>query len=447
MLISLLGIRGGHWIFTAPPGAAGAGPVHLDGDVWLHPVRLEEQVRRHHYDTISIGLFLSLLHYMHDTSVAPVFGGEMRDAWAAYESVNRAYAERLADLAGNSRDDWILINDPHLMMVPEFLTEYFPRRASRLTYFLGTPWCEPDYFCSLPGWLRSRVLQSLLHCDLVGFHADRWAAAFVACCVRFLPGVMVSTSTDHCGRIVHVIRYRDRITQVLAEPFPVDGAVLEQMRAEDATTRWRHRLAGMAQGRRVLVRADRIDLWKNLLRGFAAYEQMLRGRPAMAGECWFAAIATPPSRASRRQRAYQDQAEAAVRRLNERFGAPGRDAVSLVYPGPDSGSRNCVVAALDLSHAALANPTYDGLNLFVKEAGTLMDDRAPLLLSVNAGAYQRLAPHVTALDPFDLEQTSVAMESALDSRNGGYCTHALGRHDLLRRECVTSWLDAVFPEL
>jgi len=438
MLISLLQAHGGHWIFTAPPtaapGADDGNPVRVPGDTWLHPLDLPEQVRQRHYDTISIGLFLGMLHYLHDTSAEPVFGDDMLDAWAAYESVNRSYAKRLAGLAENSPGERILVNDPHLMMVPEFLAAEFPRRTSRLTCFLGTPWCEPDYFCVLPGWLRGRLLRSLLRCDVVGFHCDRWADAFLACCARFLPEAQLSGRSVTCD---------GRTTLVVAEPFPVDVRVLERMRDDEATARWQRRLAELAQGRKVLVRADRLDLWKNLPRGFLAYEQLLRRRPEMAADCWFVAVVSTPSRAAERQRAYQARTEAVVRRINARFGAPGRDAVSLVYPERDSGSRNCVAAALTMSHAAMTNPTYDGLNLFAKEAAVLLDDRAPLLLSANAGAYQQLGPYSTELDPFDLDQTSSAMESALAA---GWGEHQPERQDVLRHETPDSWLRAVFPD-
>jgi trehalose 6-phosphate synthase len=437
MLISLLQQYGGHWVFTAPAGAATAGPVRMGENVWLHPVDFPEDVRRRHYDTISISLFLGMLHYLHDTSAHPVFDAGLLDAWAAYESVNRTYAKRIAELATDPADDWILINDPHLMMVPAFLADGYRHRPGRLVYFLGTPWCEPDYFHVLPEWLRTKILRSLLRCDVVGFHADRWADAFLACCRRFLPEARFH------GRVVTHDGHR---THLVAEPFPVDAATLERMRGEDSTARWRQRLAGLAQGRKILVRADRLDLWKNLPRGFIAYEEMLRRRPELAGECWFAAVVSTPSRASARHRAYQEQTEAVVCRINERFGGPRREAASLVYPEPGSGSRNCVVAALDMGHAALANATYDGLNLFAKEAAALLPDRAPLLLSVNTGVHQQLGRFATSLDPFDINQTSAAMEDALDAVSDGEASHmpALSRRELLRQESPGAWLAAVF---
>lgn len=438
MLIALLEENGGHWVFTAPPGTQETGPVRLDGGKWLHPVNLTEETRIRHYDVISIGLLLGLLHYLHDTSVQPFFDRDVKEAWAAYESVNQMYAERLAKLAENVSDEWILVNDPHLMLVPEFLAAAAQaRRRSRLAYFLGTPWCEPDYFSILPSWLRGRILASLLQCDVIGFHAGRWADAFMACCERYLPGARIDDRT---------VSYQGSVTRIVDVPFPLDVDVLDRMRDEPATIRWEQRLAGTVQGRRALVRADRLDLWKNLPRGFAAYEAMLERRPELAGECWFGAVVTKPSRAAGRHRDYQQLVEEIVERINARFGKPGQEAVSLIYPGTGGDSRNCVVAALGNSHAAMVNSTYDGLNLFAKEAALLMADQATLLLSVNAGAFQQLQPYVFPLDPFDLDQTSTMMESVLTGGHGSDSGAADGRRELLRSESAASWLKAVFQD-
>lgn len=160
MLNALLAEHGGDWIFTAPPGGDLPESVTLDGGITLHPMGLDEDLRRRHYDTVSIQLLLGLLHYMHDTSVEPVFDRELGEAWAGYETVNRLYAERLTGLSADTADELILINDPHLMLVPEFFTAGKKQRKSKLTYFLGTPWCEPDYFTVLPGPVRTRILES-----------------------------------------------------------------------------------------------------------------------------------------------------------------------------------------------------------------------------------------------------------------------------------------------
>jgi trehalose 6-phosphate synthase len=433
MLIALLSEHGGHWVFTAPPGSSPTGPVSLDGGVRLHPLELAEEVRQQHYDTVSIGLLLGLLHYLHDTSRQPVVDGAMTDAWAGYETVNRMYADHLGELAGNAADELVLINDPHLMLVPEFYAAQ-GNRANRLAYFLGTPWCEPDYFSILPAWMRTKILESLLQCDVVGFHAGRWVDAFLACCRRYLPDATIDGWT---------IGHRGRTTRMVAVPFPLDVDTVERVRREPATARWEGRLAELAGGRRILTRADRLDLWKNMTRGFLAYEAMLERRPELAGECWFASIATVPSRAAARHDAYREENEAIVRRINERFGSPGREAVTLIYPGTGGDSRNSVIAALGMCDAAMVNSTYDGLNLFAKEAALVLPDSASLLLSENAGVYEQLSRFAVPVDPFDIDGTSTAMEAALGGR-GTRVGDAAGRRALLRAESAGGWLDAVF---
>ncbi|NSC25516.1 trehalose-6-phosphate synthase [Streptomyces albus subsp. chlorinus] len=435
MLIALLNEHGGEWVFTAPPGSDMSESVSLDGGITLHPVALDEELRRRHYDTISIQLLLGMLHYMHDTSVEPVFDSALGDAWAGYETVNRQYAKRLTELSANSADELILLNDPHLMLVPEFFASQQVRRKSKLTYFLGTPWCEPDYFTVLPAHVRTRILESLLACDVVGFHARRWSDAFLACCARFLPQAEVEGDT---------VTHRGHVTRLVSVPFPLDVDVLDTMVEEPATDRWTERLARMAAGRRVMVRADRIDLWKNMPRGFAAYEAALERDPRLAEECWFVAVATPASRAAGRHLAYQQATEAAIHRINERFGAPGREAATLVQPGKGRDSRNCVVAALRMSTAAVVNSTYDGLNLFAKEAAYLLRDDASLLLSANAGVHEQLGAFALTLDPFDIDQTSRVMEQALRAAGGAAGGSAQERRALLRSESAEEWLKAVF---
>ncbi|MEU3228066.1 trehalose-6-phosphate synthase [Streptomyces sp. NPDC006976] len=435
MLIALLDQHGGDWIFTSPPGDDLPASVTLTGGVTLHPMGLDEDLRRHHYDTISIQLLLGLLHYMHDTSVEPVFDSRLADAWTGYETVNRLYAQRLTTLSADTDDELILINDPHLMLVPEFFTAGKTSRQSKLTYFLGTPWCEPDYFTLLPGHVRTRILESLLTCDTVGFHARRWTDAFAACCARFLPDAVIEGDT-----VVH----RGHRTRLVSSPFPLDVQVLDTMVEEPATASWTQRLTEMADGRRMMVRADRIDLWKNMPRGFAAFEAALERSPELAETTWFLAIGTSPSRASARHLAYQRLTEEAIQRVNDRFGKPGRPVATLLQPGKGRDSRNCVVAALLMSTAAIVNSTYDGLNLFAKEAAYLLDDSASLLLSVNAGIHEQLGPFARAIDPFDIDQSSRVIEAALNTDADG-TGPAEKRRALLRSETAEEWLTSVFP--
>jgi trehalose 6-phosphate synthase len=428
ILSTLLQQHGGDWVFAAPSGIGrpNSAPIHLGNGVSLHPVHVPERVARQHYEQVGVRLLLWLFHYLLDTAQQPTFDGDLASAWAGYEAVNRNYAERIRRLTENSPDELILLNDYHVFLVPAFLEASAPRRRSRLAFFHGLPWCEPEYFGILPAWIRDRILESLLRCDVVGFHATRWAEAFLACCHRLLVGAEVSART---------VAYRGRRTVVTVAPFPLDIDVLDRRRSEPATERWQVRLGALAAGRRVIARADRLDLWKNLPRGFAAYQALLERRPRLADDWWFCAVVTPPSRPTERSRAYNSLCHSMVDRINDQFGRRGRQAATLVFPKADDHSRNCVVAALASSDVTLANPTFDGLNLVAKEA-LYLAERTPLLLSVNAGAHEQLAPYVTGLHPFDVQATAASLDAAMKQGAGA----PSAAQQLLREESTGDWL-------
>jgi trehalose 6-phosphate synthase len=444
LLVDLLGggdWGGGDWVCTAPAGGPPVGPAglapalsaaddpvtvtSLPGGVTLHQVRQPAAVLEQHYEVIGVRVLLWLFHYLFDTSREPVFDRRFAEAWAGYEAVNRAYASHLGTMLAGSPGELVLINDYHLFLVPELLARG-AGRPGQLAFFHGLPWCEPDYFGILPAPIRDRILTSLLCCDVVGFHSTRWARAFAACCARYLPDCDASDESVLSG---------GHRTRLAVAPFPLDTEAVERIRNESATARWHEQHGRLAGGRRVIARADRIDLWKNLPRGFAAYQALLESDPGLAREWWFCAVATTPSRTTERSRDLQRRCEDMVADLNERFGAPGRPAVSLVYPELAT-TRNCVVAAFTQAGLTLVNPTFDGMNLVAKEA-LYLAERAPLLLSENAGAYEQLAGHVTPVRPFDVAATAAAMATAMV--DGVPARQASGRQ-LLCGQDAAGWL-------
>jgi trehalose 6-phosphate synthase len=403
LLSALLSEHGGDWVCTMPPDETNRDtePIRMPGDITIHRVSEEPSVLEQHYLTIGVRLMLWLFHYLFDTSTEPTFDADFGRAFDAYERVNHAHAEQLRNLSSGI-DDVLLINDYHLFLVPEMLRGQGQRNKGRMVFFHGLPWCDPAYFGILPARLRDRILTSLLHCDVVGFHDTRWARAFIACCERYLPG---------CEAGDDVVQFAGRTTRIAVAPFPLDVAVLETIRSDRRTRSWQERLGEMAGGRHVLARADRLDLWKNQPRGFAAYGALLEKQPDLAQQWWFCAIATPPTRGTERSAAHQQRCEAIVGKLNEKYGTPGHPAISLIYPSP-AGTRNCAVAALSSAHATIVNPTIDGMNLVSKEA-LYLSPGVRIVLSVNAGSYEELAPYVIPVEPFDVPATADALRTAM----------------------------------
>ena len=410
MVAALMRRYGGDWLFVVdesnPPPAQ---TVTVDGvTTRLHPVPVGAAAAEGHHGQFSIRALQWTLHYLHEKIESPLFDRRMWASWDAYMFVNRLMATRMRDVAtANSASSAVLglVNDHQFLLAPEFLRGSGTDWPGPLVYFHQLPWCEADYFAMLPAAVRVRILRSLLRCDVIGFHARRWAEAFLQCCSRFLPNVSVTTDR---------ITGPETTTRVVVAPGPVDEKALARMRNDSLTDYWRSELTRKAGGRRLLVRAERFDLWKNVRRGLLAFEDVLTQSPAISTETWFCALLSRPRRPTERHRADETACEAIAARINERFGRQGRPAVSLLYGQPGANSQHRVIAALELAAATLVNPTFDGLNLVATES-LLLAPRTPVVLSINAGAYELLGGHTIGVDPFDTRDTSEAISRALVS--------------------------------
>jgi trehalose 6-phosphate synthase len=427
MIAALMRQHGGDWVFVAS-GQQPSQSVTVNGvTTTLHPLSLEPVHAHQHHVQISIEVLQWLFHYLHDTSRTPWLGQATWTAWEGYCEVNRRVAQRAGELSSGGPDEVVLVNDHQLMLVPESLRA--DGLTSRLVYFHQLPWCQSDYFGLLPQRVRTRILHSLLTCDVVGFHARRWAEAFLQCCERFLSGLDI--------RGPHVV-FRDRRVRIVVAPGPVDEAALARVRADRSTDRWRTELARAAAGRRMLVRAERFDLWKNVGRGLAAVERLLERQPHLAADLWHCALLSWPRRATDRHRRDRAECEAAAERINARFGRTGRETVRLLYPDGTDNTQHRVVAALEMSAATLVNPTFDGLNLVVMES-LLLSAGTPAILSVNAGAYEVVGDRTVGIDPFDVEASADAIGQAL----AGTADPAPRRPDYPTMD-PDSWLAALF---
>jgi trehalose 6-phosphate synthase len=434
ILSALLSETGGHWIYIASQNSSSGiipGSSKAGHRVSWQPLLIDPAVQDAQREAISIRTLLWTFHYLQDTSVEPAFGLGTASAWDAYRQVNQAVADAM--VAAHIRDgyDVVLVHDFHLMLAPSLFAAAMPGRTSRLAYFHHVPWCQPDYFGILPPWMCLQILQSLLTCDYVGFHSERWGEAFLACCDRFLPGVQIT------GRSAS---FKGHTTLVTTAPGPIDAAVLDDLNQHPTTERWRDTLRAQAGGRRIVGRVDRLDLWKNVVRGFAAFDNLLRRRPEIARDLWFCAIVTPPRLQTDRHRHYQELCTEVARQVNKRHGG-AQDVVSMVYPEGTGSDRGRAVAVLSLAEATLVNPTFDGLNMVAKEA-VVVNPGGHLLLSTNAGAYPQLSTLAVPLHPFDVVSTTDALEHVIDLGD----RRRIGDDpavSAVRNESATAWLEAI----
>jgi trehalose 6-phosphate synthase len=295
-------------------------------------------------------------------------------------------------------DRTILVEDYHLMFVADDLSARVPGPTA---YFHHVPWCEPALFSVLPDALRTEILGKILRFDTIGFHSGRWARAFLACCAEFLPGVRVSGERTRGGRVV----WRDRDVPVVVAPAQVDAERIVRTAAGAASQRWRDSMS--VDERPVIARVDRVDLWKNVVRGFLAFERLLEA----GTEATFLALLARSRTHLSEYRRYLDACVREAGRINERFPRAGGPPIRLMLA--DSSDHDRALAVLGLADVVLVNSTCDGLNLVAKESVVAGGGRSRLVLSETTGVHEEIGEWTYGVHPFDIDGTGEAMVAAL----------------------------------
>ncbi|MEX2459439.1 MAG: trehalose-6-phosphate synthase [Actinomycetota bacterium] len=400
-LTDLLQDVGGTWVASAMSpwerDAAAAGPMETEDGPRVRFVAVDPETFDGFYNGLANRVLWFCHHRLWDVPTAPAFGEGTARAWAAYREVNRAFARAHVEEAARA-DPAFLVQDYHLCLVPELLRERRP--GARVAYFSHIPFAEPAYLGILPDAMREALLRGMLGADLVGFHAAAWARAFLDAC-RGLPGVRVDARRG-------TVAVDGRTVRVEANPISIDGASL---RERAASPEIRERLDGHRHGEeRLIFRADRMELSKNIVRGFAAYERLLETRPEWRGRVRFLAHVYPSREALPEYAAYAEACRAAADRVNERFTAANWTPLELVVRDDFEE----VLAGFVDYDVLLVNPVADGLNLVAKEGPAVNERDGVLVLSRRAGAFDELGRHALGVNPFDLEETAAALHQALE---------------------------------
>ncbi|MEU1573696.1 trehalose-6-phosphate synthase [Streptomyces collinus] len=341
------------------------------------------------YNGIANSVLWFVHHMLYQTPLEPVFDAEFRRQWASYEAYNRAFAEALAEEAAQGAA--VVVQDYHLTLVPGMLRELRP--DLRIGHFSHTPWAPPEYFRMLPDDVAGQVLRGMLGADRLGFLTERWAEAFTACAERFAGGL----GGTRVG--VHGL-----------------GADADFLRARSHEPDVEERMAALRQeigeGRRTIVRVDRTELSKNIVRGLLAYRRLLETHAEWRERVVHVAFAYPSRQDLAVYRDYTAEVQRVSEEINAEYGTPGWTPVVLNLK--DDFARS--LAAYRLADVALVNPIRDGMNLVAKEVPVVSDAGCALVLSREAGAHEELGEDAITVNPYDVTGTATALHEALSMR-------------------------------
>jgi len=361
------------------------------GEAGVRMLDIPADVHADAYNGIANSVLWFVHHMLYQTPLEPVFDAEFRRQWASYETYNRAFAEALAQEAAQGAA--VVVQDYHLTLVPGMLRELRP--DLRIGHFSHTPWAPPEYFRMLPDDVAEQVLRGMLGADRLGFLTRRWASAFEACAAEITGGLGDTRVGVHgLGADADFLRKRSH-----------EADVDERMAALKAE---------IGEGRRTIVRVDRTELSKNIVRGLHAYEQLLATRPEWRERVVHVAFAYPSRQDLAVYRDYTAEVQRLADEINSTYGTPGWTPVVLHVK--DDFARS--LAAYRLADVALVNPIRDGMNLVAKEVPVVSDEGCALVLSREAGAYEELGDDAIVVNPYDVVGTADALHEALTMAPG-----------------------------
>jgi trehalose 6-phosphate synthase len=387
-----------------------------------------------YYNGISNRVLWFLHHRLWDETGVPPFDEEVHAQWRAYRTVNEAFAGALAEEGRRMAESpAYLIQDYHLSLAPELLRRQEPGAA--IVHFSHIPFAGPMYLRTLPAFMREELLGGLLGADLIGFNATRWADHFLLAC-RELEGARVDVRR-------RLVRWQGRETHVGTYPISIDLGALRKLAESaeaDAARRWIEDWRGETK---LMVRVDRAELSKNVLRGFAAYHELLTRKPEWIGKVRFLALLTPSRDAVPEYREYMDECSRAVDRINESFGRPGWQPVEMLV----NDDLPMSIAAYQLYDVLLVNPVIDGMNLVAKEGPRLNERNGVLVLSENAGAFAELGRYALRVNPFDVTETAHALAIGLEMEGAERARRARGLRAAIGRNRLDRWVPAQLEDL
>jgi trehalose 6-phosphate synthase len=364
------------------------------------------------YNKVANSVLWFTHHMLFDTPNQPQFGREFRLDWESYLAYNQAFADALAHVAGAGRAGRVrvLVQDYHLSLTPRLLREKLGGATGDLgiAHFSHTPWAPVEYYRILPDPVGQALLDGILAADQAGFHARCWADAFLDCCESVL-GARVDRAGPGDGAVAGRVSHRGHVTEVAVRPLGVDAPALRARAQADDVRAHVSALSRAAASMKLIVRVDRTELSKNIVRGLAAYRELLATRPQWHGRVVHLAFAYPSRAAVPAYRAYTEYVTRIARQITEEFRTP--DWNPLVLEVKDDYPRS--LAACALADVLLVNPIRDGMNLVAQEGPVLSERGCALVLSREAGAAATLGDEALLVNPYDVSETAEALNQAL----------------------------------
>jgi len=398
----------------------------------LNFVASEEAAYDGYYKVIANPLLWFLQHSMWDIFRSPTIDRTTWQNWQnGYVTVNRLFAETISkQILASQKPALVMLQDYHLYLAPYFIRRVLrPRARYTLMHFIHIPWPGAEDWGFLPPRMRQSILEGLCAVDLLGFQTREDGLNFIRTVESLLPQAHVNFKH---GRIW----YRNHATHVRDFPISIDVGGLKRLAESEEVAENHKSFLELYGGNPLILRIDRIEPSKNIVRGFQAFDEMLELHPEHRGKVQFLALLVPSRMEVEEYQNYLNELMGAAGQVNAKYGdstwEPVRVVVGENYPR--------AVAALQLYDVLLVNSIADGMNLVAKEGPIVNQQNGVLVLSERTGARQQLESGALVIPPLDVSATASALHQALIMPADERKEKAERLRHLVEAEDIINWL-------
>ena len=406
--------------------------VDTAGDIHVKFINPQPGVYDGYYNVIANPLLWFLQHSMWNIPSEPVIDHETWQAWEnGYKQVNLLFAKEIVNTVRSSKKkNLVMLQDYHLYLAARNIREMLPKQERPIiSLFIHIPWPGPEYWRILPPAMRQSILDGLCAVDLLGFQTKEDGLNFIRTVESHLPRAHVKYKR---GRIW----YRNHATHIRDFPISIDTAQLETLSRDDEVLEHKRTLQDIIGDMKLVLRVDRIDPSKNIIRGFKAFEELLTLHPDYKEKVQFIALLVPSRRGIEEYTDYLDKIMAISGQINAEYGSSSWEPVRILV-GEDYKR---AIAALKIYDVLLVNAVADGMNLVAKEGPIVNENNGVLILSERAGASQQLAPGAIVISPCDVYATAEAIHQALAMEDEEKKTRAKTLRWLIENDDVYCWI-------
>jgi trehalose 6-phosphate synthase len=385
------------------------------------------------YNVVSNPMLWFLQHYLWELAYTPSLDVALQHAWdEGYVRVNEGFADAVLEELEVEPDAAVFFHDYHLYLAPRFVREREP--DALLAHFVHIPWPQTDYWHVLPDQIRRAVHDGLLASDVVGFHTQRWRLNFLR--------AATDLAGAKCDFAEGIATYGERRSLVTVHPISVDPAEFEELAASDAVVAAERELIAK-RPEQLVLRVDRTDPSKNIVRGFRAFELYLDAHPEMHGRVGMLALLDPSRQDIPEYSEYLGAIQREARRVNDRFQQNHWIPIDLAIEDDFLGS----IAAYKQFDVLFVNALFDGMNLVAKEAPLVNERDGVLVLSENAGAHEEIGDWAISVNPFDVAGQAEAIHRALTMSAGDRRKRLEAIRAQVREHDVAGWIEAQLADL